>query len=160
MLDTGAGKPADGVLIVLYRGDMFMAETRTDDDGRAKLAENLDPGAYRLVFHPPSPFFKRVELEVELGGGPLPRPAPRLALLVRELPRQLSADELTPLFSGRTRLVEELAARENPLEVAEEVALALPRTIRSQRSRPIRGSASRRRSSAAPSRRCWPSWSG
>jgi hypothetical protein len=45
---------------------------------------------------------------------------------VRELPRQLSADELAPLFSGRTRLVEELAARERPLEVAEEVALALP----------------------------------
>ena len=45
---------------------------------------------------------------------------------MRELPRQLSAAELTPLFSGRTRLVEELAAHENPLEVAEEVALALP----------------------------------
>jgi 2-oxo-4-hydroxy-4-carboxy--5-ureidoimidazoline (OHCU) decarboxylase len=45
---------------------------------------------------------------------------------VRELPRQLSAAELTPLFSGRTRLVEELAAHENPLDVAEEVALALP----------------------------------
>jgi len=45
---------------------------------------------------------------------------------VHELPRQLTAEELTPLFSGRTRLVDELAARENPLEVAEEVALALP----------------------------------
>ena len=45
---------------------------------------------------------------------------------MRELPRQLSADELAPLFSGRTRFVEELAAHENPLEVAEEVALALP----------------------------------
>ena len=45
---------------------------------------------------------------------------------MRELPRQLSVDELTPLFSGRTRLVEELAAREDPLAVAEEVALALP----------------------------------
>ena len=44
---------------------------------------------------------------------------------MRELPRQLSADELTPLFSGRTRLVDELAAREDPLAVAEEVALAL-----------------------------------
>ena len=33
------------------------------------LAENLDPGSYRLVFHPPSPFFKRVELEVELAEG-------------------------------------------------------------------------------------------
>jgi OHCU decarboxylase len=45
---------------------------------------------------------------------------------VRELPRQLSADELAPLFSGRTRLVDVLAARENPLVVAEEVALGLP----------------------------------
>ena len=45
---------------------------------------------------------------------------------MRELPRQLSADELAPLFSGRTRLVDELAAREDPLDVAADVALALP----------------------------------
>ena len=45
---------------------------------------------------------------------------------MRELPRQLTAAELTLLFSGRTRLVDELAAREDPLGVAEEVALALP----------------------------------
>jgi 2-oxo-4-hydroxy-4-carboxy--5-ureidoimidazoline (OHCU) decarboxylase len=45
---------------------------------------------------------------------------------VRELPRQLSAEQLTPLFSGRTRLVDELAARDDPLGAAEEVALALP----------------------------------
>ena len=45
---------------------------------------------------------------------------------MRELPRQLSASELTPLFSGRTRLVDELAARPDPLAVAEDVALALP----------------------------------
>jgi 2-oxo-4-hydroxy-4-carboxy--5-ureidoimidazoline (OHCU) decarboxylase len=45
---------------------------------------------------------------------------------VRELPRQLSAAELTPLFSGRTQLVEELACLEDPLRVAEKVALALP----------------------------------
>jgi 2-oxo-4-hydroxy-4-carboxy--5-ureidoimidazoline (OHCU) decarboxylase len=45
---------------------------------------------------------------------------------VRELPRQLSVEELTPLFSGRTRLVDELAAHANPLTVAEEVALSLP----------------------------------
>jgi 2-oxo-4-hydroxy-4-carboxy--5-ureidoimidazoline (OHCU) decarboxylase len=49
---------------------------------------------------------------------------------VRELPRQLTAEELTPLFSGRTRLVDELAAREDPLRVAEEVALALPEAAR------------------------------
>ncbi len=45
---------------------------------------------------------------------------------MRELPRQLSAEQLTPLFSGRTRLVEELAERRDPLLVAEEVALSLP----------------------------------
>ena len=44
---------------------------------------------------------------------------------MRELPRQLSAGELAPLFSGRTRLVDELAGREHPLEIAEETALAL-----------------------------------
>ena len=69
VLDTGAGKPADGVLVVLYRGDIFMAEMRTDADGRAQLSDDLDPGTYRLVFHPPSPFFKRVELEVDLDDG-------------------------------------------------------------------------------------------
>ena len=47
---------------------------------------------------------------------------------MRELPRQLSVAELTPLFSGRTRLVDELATREDPLGVAENVALALPET--------------------------------
>ena len=42
----------------------------TDADGRiADLAPELEPGVYRLVFHPPSPFFRRVELEVELGDG-------------------------------------------------------------------------------------------
>lgn len=44
---------------------------------------------------------------------------------MRELPRQLSADELAALFSGRTRLVHELAERESPLGVAEQVALGL-----------------------------------
>ena len=69
VLDTGAGGPAEGVLVLLYLGDMFLAETRTDDDGRARLAESLDPGTYRLVFHPPSPFFTRVELEGALDDG-------------------------------------------------------------------------------------------
>ena len=45
---------------------------------------------------------------------------------MRELPRQLTVAELTPLFSGRTRLVDELAGRDDPLAVAEEVALSLP----------------------------------
>jgi 2-oxo-4-hydroxy-4-carboxy--5-ureidoimidazoline (OHCU) decarboxylase len=40
---------------------------------------------------------------------------------VRELPRQLSVDELADLFEGRTRLVEKLAGREDPLRTAPEV---------------------------------------
>jgi 2-oxo-4-hydroxy-4-carboxy--5-ureidoimidazoline (OHCU) decarboxylase len=44
---------------------------------------------------------------------------------MRELPRQLSADELAELFEGRTRLVERLAEIEDPLGRAEEVLVAL-----------------------------------
>ncbi len=44
---------------------------------------------------------------------------------MRELPRQLTAGELAELFSGRTRLVERLAERDDPLAVAEDVALSL-----------------------------------
>jgi 2-oxo-4-hydroxy-4-carboxy--5-ureidoimidazoline (OHCU) decarboxylase len=40
---------------------------------------------------------------------------------VRELPRQLTVDELAGLFSGRTRLVERLAEQEDPLGVARDV---------------------------------------
>jgi 2-oxo-4-hydroxy-4-carboxy--5-ureidoimidazoline (OHCU) decarboxylase len=43
---------------------------------------------------------------------------------VRELPRQLTADELAELFSGHTRLVDRLAAAEDPLR--EERALSAP----------------------------------
>jgi 2-oxo-4-hydroxy-4-carboxy--5-ureidoimidazoline (OHCU) decarboxylase len=44
---------------------------------------------------------------------------------VRDLPRQLSAEELAGLFEGRTRFVELLAQREDPLGAARAVALAL-----------------------------------
>jgi 2-oxo-4-hydroxy-4-carboxy--5-ureidoimidazoline (OHCU) decarboxylase len=44
---------------------------------------------------------------------------------MRELPRQLTVDELAALFEGRTRLVELLAARENPLEAAADVVREL-----------------------------------
>ena len=69
MLDTGAGRPAADVLVSLYRGGDELAHAHTDADGRARLADGLEPGVYRIVFHPPSPFFRRVELEVELGDG-------------------------------------------------------------------------------------------
>jgi len=44
---------------------------------------------------------------------------------VRELPRQLSADELAELFEGRTALVERLAVIEDPLGHARETAARL-----------------------------------
>jgi 2-oxo-4-hydroxy-4-carboxy--5-ureidoimidazoline (OHCU) decarboxylase len=44
---------------------------------------------------------------------------------VRDLPRQLSIDELAELFSGRTPFVERLAQLEDPLDHADEVARSL-----------------------------------
>jgi len=41
---------------------------------------------------------------------------------VRELPRQLSADQLAELFEGRTPLVEQLAVVEDPLGRARAIA--------------------------------------
>jgi 2-oxo-4-hydroxy-4-carboxy--5-ureidoimidazoline (OHCU) decarboxylase len=43
---------------------------------------------------------------------------------VRDLPRQLSAEELAPLFSGRTPLVEQLAERDDPLGAGWDTTLA------------------------------------
>jgi 2-oxo-4-hydroxy-4-carboxy--5-ureidoimidazoline (OHCU) decarboxylase len=44
---------------------------------------------------------------------------------MRDLPRQLTADQLAELFEGRTRLVELLAQREDPLGSADEVVSQL-----------------------------------
>jgi 5-hydroxyisourate hydrolase len=70
VLDTGAGRPAVGVRADLFEAERLLASGETDADGRIQeLAHGLAPGAYRLVFHPPSPFFRRVELELELADG-------------------------------------------------------------------------------------------
>ncbi|HET7855817.1 MAG TPA: hydroxyisourate hydrolase [Gaiellaceae bacterium] len=70
VLDTERGSPAQGVRVELHRADEVLAEGQTDRDGRiADLFPGLEPGVYRLVFHPPSPFFRRVELEIELAEG-------------------------------------------------------------------------------------------
>ncbi|HLM37795.1 MAG TPA: hydroxyisourate hydrolase [Gaiellaceae bacterium] len=70
VLDTEHGRPGTGVRVELYRGDEEIAAGETDGDGRiGSLAAELDPGAYRLVFHPASPYFKRLELELELAEG-------------------------------------------------------------------------------------------
>jgi 5-hydroxyisourate hydrolase len=69
VLDTSAGRPTEGVRVELLRDGAAVAAGETDADGRLRLAEELPSGSYALVFHPPSPFFTRVELQLELSGG-------------------------------------------------------------------------------------------
>lgn len=71
VLDTASGRPAPGVRVQLVQGGgVVVATAVTDEDGRVReLASGLAPGAYGLVFWPPSPFFRRVELELELPDG-------------------------------------------------------------------------------------------
>jgi 5-hydroxyisourate hydrolase len=70
VLDTERGRPAAGVQVELYdAAGTQVASGTTDAEGRIRQLADTTPGTYRLVFHPPSPFFKRVELEVELGEG-------------------------------------------------------------------------------------------
>jgi 5-hydroxyisourate hydrolase len=70
VLDTERGRPAAGVRVELYDTDGdLVGEGVTDGDGRIAELGDSTAGIYRIVFHPPSPFFRRVELEVELGEG-------------------------------------------------------------------------------------------
>jgi 5-hydroxyisourate hydrolase-like protein (transthyretin family) len=69
VLDTAAGRPAPGVAVELLRDGATVASAETDADGRARLADALPPGTYRLGFRPPSQFFTRVELQIELAEG-------------------------------------------------------------------------------------------
>jgi 5-hydroxyisourate hydrolase len=70
ILDTESGKPARGIKVELYRRDELVASGETDGDGRIQqLGESLSPDAYRIVFHPNSPFFQRIELEIQVEAG-------------------------------------------------------------------------------------------
>ena len=69
VLDTEHGRPAQGVRVELWQAEELVGAGETDADGRIRELGGGDPGTYRLVFHPPSPFFRRVELELELDGG-------------------------------------------------------------------------------------------
>ena len=70
VLDTERGRPAAGVRVEVYDSTgTLVADGLTDEDGRIRELADTDGGVYRLVFHPPSPFVKRVELEIELGDG-------------------------------------------------------------------------------------------
>ena len=68
VLDTERGEPAAGVTVELYRGQELVSAQETDGDGRIAnlVGAGGALGSYGLVFHPPSPFFRRVELELEL----------------------------------------------------------------------------------------------
>jgi 5-hydroxyisourate hydrolase len=70
VLDTARGAPAAGVRVELAQEREVIASGETDGDGRiGELARDLEPGRYELVFWPPSPFFTKVELEVDLVEG-------------------------------------------------------------------------------------------
>ena len=70
VLDLERGQPAPDVHVELYVGPDLLGAGTTDADGRiADLSggQSLGPGRYRLVFvGPPSTFFRRVELEIEI----------------------------------------------------------------------------------------------
>lgn len=69
VLDVERGRPARGVRVELWQDDLVTAG-ETDGDGRiAQLAADLEPGVYRLLFRPDSPFFKGVGVEVALEDG-------------------------------------------------------------------------------------------
>jgi 5-hydroxyisourate hydrolase len=69
VLDTARGEPAAGVRVELFRDDELLALGETGADGRVSELADVEPGVYRLVFHPHSPFFRRVELELDIGEG-------------------------------------------------------------------------------------------
>ena len=61
---------ADSHVAHVTTGGDSLHSGETDQDGRiAQLGAGLEPGTYSLIFHPPSPFFTRVELQVELEEG-------------------------------------------------------------------------------------------
>lgn len=69
VLDTEQGRPAQGIRVELWQAEKLVGSGETDSDGRVRELGEGAPGTYRLVFHPPSPFFRRVELEVDLAEG-------------------------------------------------------------------------------------------
>jgi 5-hydroxyisourate hydrolase len=69
VLDTEHGTPAGGVRVAVYYDAALVGEGVTGDDGRISELAAGPAGTYLVVFHPSSPFFRRVELEVSLDDG-------------------------------------------------------------------------------------------
>ena len=69
VLDVEHGRPAAGLRVELWQEELLTAG-ETDGDGRiAALASDLEPGVYRLLFRPASPFFKGIGIEIQLEDG-------------------------------------------------------------------------------------------
>ncbi len=73
VLDTGRGRPAEGVAVTLYRLDVGdrparLSQALTDADGRVRdmLDRALVPGEYRLEFVIPPPADERAPLFTRL----------------------------------------------------------------------------------------------
>jgi 5-hydroxyisourate hydrolase len=66
VLDAGRGEPAVGVRVELYRDGSLLSAQDTNADGRiADLVRGpLAAGTYRLVFHVPSSFLSRFEVQL------------------------------------------------------------------------------------------------
>ena len=125
VLDTERGMPAAGVRVELWRGDELVGSGETDVDGRIRQLADTDPGTYRIVFYPGLAVLPARRARGRPRAWPPPRPAARLVLRVRDLPRQLSVEELAELFEGRTVFVERLAELDDPLGHARDVAATL-----------------------------------
>ena len=69
VLDTGRGVPAAGVRVQLFHDEQLIADRETDNDGRIHDLADVEPGTYRLVFHPQSLFFTRIETEIRIEAG-------------------------------------------------------------------------------------------
>ncbi|HEV8535552.1 MAG TPA: hydroxyisourate hydrolase [Candidatus Limnocylindria bacterium] len=69
VLNMASGRPAPGIAVALEKDGAVVARGTTDADGRVKeLASSLAAGRYRLVFDLGDRFFRRVALDIEIGG--------------------------------------------------------------------------------------------
>lgn len=73
VLDTGAGRPAVGVAVSLYKlGEderpIRLTQALTDDDGRVRdlLERPMSPGTYRLEFRADGEFFRRLSVDIRI----------------------------------------------------------------------------------------------
>jgi len=68
VLDTKEGRPGAGLKVGLYSGTELISLQETDDDGRiAELSPAaLEPGVYRIVFHPDGGFFEKIEVSIAI----------------------------------------------------------------------------------------------